>query len=161
MARPALPQGQGTRVFSGARCLFLFNGEPVGFANGISGSEEIQYEPVEILDHLDVQEFVPVGYRTTLGAQIFYTVAQGASDDVNAPGSLKQQQIFPKFDDIFRIQGVDALISDDKRLTGKVLEQFHGVKTSSRNFNIAPRGLVGQNVGFVATRLMDVSEISP
>lgn len=161
MARPALPQGQGTRVFSGARCIFLFNGEIVGFASGISGSEEIQYEPVETLDHLEVREHVPVGYRVTLAAQIFRTVSTGASDDVNAPGSLKQQSIYPKFDDIYRIQGVDAVIQDDARVSGKILEQFQTVKTASRNFNVTPRGIVGQNVNFVAIRLKDESEVSP
>lgn len=161
MARAALPQGPGTRVFSGARCIFGFNGEPIGFANGVSGSEEIQYEPVEILDHLEVVEFVPVGYRVTLSAQVFRTISLGASDDINAPGSLKQQQIFPKFDDIFRIQGVDAVISDDSRLSGKNLHQYQGVKTSSYNFNITPRGIVGQNVNFVAIRAKDESEVSP
>lgn len=161
MARPALPQGQGTRVFSGARCIFLFNGEVVGFASGISGSEEIQYEPVETLDHLEVREHVPVGYRVTLAAQIFRTVSQGASDDVNAPGSLHQQQIFPKFDDIFRIQGVDAIVQDDPRVSGKILEQFQGVKTASRNFNATPRGIVGQNVNFVAIRVKDESQVQP
>lgn len=159
MARQALPLGQGTRVFSGARSIFLFNGEPVGFASGVSGSEEIQYEPVETLDHLEVREHVPVGYRTTLSAQVFRTVSQGASDDVNAPGSLKQQRIFPKFEDIFRIQGVDAVIQDDARVSGKILHQFQGVKTSSYNFNITPRAIVGQNVNFVAIRAFDESEV--
>jgi len=141
--------------------LFIFNGETVGFANGVSGSEEIQYEPVEILDHLKVIEFVPVGYRATLNAQMFRTVSQGASDDVNAPGSIKQQQILPKFDDIFRIQGVDAVLQDDPRISGKALHQFQGVKTSSYNFNVTPRGIVGQNVGFVTIGALDESEIQP
>jgi hypothetical protein len=161
MARPALPLGQGTRVFSGARTLFLFNGEVVGFASGVSGSEEIQYEPIDTLDHLEVREHVPVGYRTTLTAQVFRTVSQGASDDVNAPGSLKQQQIFPKFDDIFRIQGVDAIIQDDPRISGKILHQFQTVKTASYNFNVTARGVVGQNVTFVAIRAKDETEVSP
>lgn len=160
MARPALPLGQGTRVFSGARCLFLFNGEGVGFASGVSGSEEIQYEPIDTLDHLEVREHVPVGYRVTLGAQVFRTVSQGASDDLNAPGSLKGQQIFPKFDDIFRIQGVDAIIQDHQ-VTQKILHQYQTVKTSSYNFNITPRGVVGQNVNFVAIRAKDETEVSP
>lgn len=159
MARPALPKGQGTRVFSGARCLFVFNGEVVGFASGVSGSEEIQYEAVETLDHLEVREHVPVGYRVTLGAQLFRTVSSGASDDLNAPGSIKQQQIFPKFDDIFRIQGVDAVLQDDKQLTGKILHQYQTVKTASYNFNVTARGIVGQNVNFVAIRALDESEV--
>lgn len=161
MARAALPLGQGTRVFSGARAVFLFNGEEVGFASGVSGSEEIQYEPVETIDHLEVREHVPVGYRVTLGAQVFRTVSAGASDDVNAPGSLKQQKIFPSFNDIYRIQGVDAVIRDDHRVSGKVLHQYQTVKTSSYNFNITPRGIVGQNVNFVAIRALDESEVSP
>jgi hypothetical protein len=161
MARPALPKGQGTRVFSGARCLFLFNGETVGFASGISGSEEIQYEAVETLDHLEVREHVPVGYRVTLSAQVFRTISQGASDDVNAPGSLKQQQIFPKFDDIFRIQGVDAIVQDDPRISGKILHQFQTVKTASYNFSATARGIVGQNVNFVVVRAQDESEVAP
>jgi hypothetical protein len=160
MARPALPLGQGTRVFSGARCLFIFNGEGVGFASGVSGSEEIQYEPIDTLDHLEVREHVPVGYRCTLGAQVFRTVSVGASDDLNAPGSLKAQQIFPKFNDIFRIQGVDAVIQDHQ-VSGKTLHQYQTVKTSSYNFNVTPRGVVGQNVGFVAIRALDETEVSP
>jgi hypothetical protein len=139
----------------------LFNGEIVGFASGVSGSEEIQYEPVETLDHLEVREHAPVGYRVTLTAQVFRTISQGASDDVNAPGSLKQQQIFPKFDDIFRIQGVDAVIQDDPRISGKILHQFQTVKTSSYNFNVTARGITGQNVNFVAIRAKDETEVSP
>lgn len=160
MARPALPLGQGTRVISGARSLFLFNGEVVGFASGISGSEEYQYEAIDTLDHLEVREHVPVAYRVSLQAQMFRTVSQGASDDVNAPGSIKQQQIFPTFSNIFRIQGVDAVIQDDKQLTGKVLHQYQGVKTSSYNFNITARAVVGMNVSFVAIRALDESEVS-
>jgi hypothetical protein len=160
MARPALPLGQGTRVFSGARCLFLFNGEGVGFASGVSGSEEIQYEPVETLDHLEVREHAPVGYRTTLSAQVFRTVSFGNPNDQNAPGSLKGQQIFPKFEDIFRIQGVDAVIQDHG-VSGKILHQFSTVKTSSYNFNVTPRGIIGQNVNFVAIRAFDETEVSP
>jgi hypothetical protein len=165
MARQALPKsppGTGaTRVFSGARAIFFFNGEVVGFASGVSGSEEIQYEPVDTLDHLEVREFVPVAYRCTLTAQVFRTISIGASEDVNGPGSLKQQQIFPKFDDIFRILGVDALVQDDPRLSDKVLHQFQGVKTASYNFNIPARGIVTQNVTFVAIRAFDESEVSP
>lgn len=161
MARPALPLGQGTRIFSGARTLFLFNGETVGFASGVSGSEQIQYEAGNTLDHLEVREHVPVAYITTLAAQVFRTVSIGASDDVNAPGSLKQQNIFPTFDNIYRVQGVDAVIQDDPRCSGKILHQFETVKCASYNFNITARGIVGQNVDFVTIRAKDESEVSP
>jgi hypothetical protein len=161
MARPNLPLGQGTRVFSGARTIFIFNGEVVGFANGVSGSKEIQYEPVDTLDHLEVREHVPVGFRVSLAAQIFRTVAIGSGNDPVNPGSLEEQQIMPKFDDIYRVQGVQAIIQDDPRAGsgGKVLAQYSSVKTASYNFNISARAIVGQNVSFVTTMMRDGSEV--
>lgn len=155
MARPALPVGTGTRVFSGARALFIFNGEVVGFASGISGSEEIQYEPVNSLDFLEVREHVPISYTTSLSAQVFMTVSIGNGNSNTTPGSLKEQQIFPSFNQIFRVQGVTVLLKDDANAGsgGKVLEQWTGVKTASRNFNVTARGIVGQNVSFVAIKL--------
>jgi len=161
MARPNLPLGQGTRVFSGARTMFIFNGEVVGYASGVSGSKEIQYEPVDTLDHLEVREHVPVGFRVTLAAQIFKTVAIGSGNDNDAPGSLEQQQIFPKFNDIFRVQGVEAIIQDDPQAGsgGNILAQYENVKTASYNFNIAARSIVGQNVAFVTTMMKDQSEL--
>lgn len=163
MARPNLPLGTGTRVFSGARCLFIFNGDIVGFANGVSGSKEIQYEPVDVLDHLEVIEHVPVGFRVSLSAQVFRTISTGSGNDDQSPGSLEQQQIMPKFNDIYRVQGVEAIIQDDIRAGGggKILAQFEGVKTASYNFNIAARSIVGQNVTFVTRMMKDESEISP
>lgn len=157
MARPALPTGPGTRVFSGARAIFAFNGEIVGFASGVSGSEEIQYEPVDVLDHLETMEHVPVGYRVTFSAQIFRTIARGASDDVNAPGSLKEQKIYPKFDEILRVVGVECVIQDT--ITKKILHQLVDVKAATNNFSIGARSIVGQNVGFVARKMLDESEV--
>jgi len=163
MARQNLPLGQGTRVFSGARCMFIFNGEVVGYASGVSGSKEIRYEPVDILDHLQVMEHVPVGFTVTLSAQVFRTVSIGNGNDNNQPGSLEQQQIFPKFDDIYRVQGVEAVIQDDVNAGsgGKILAQYENVKTASYNFSVAARSIVGQNVTFVTTMMKDESELNP
>ena len=85
----------GTRVFSGARARFFFNGTQIAYASGCDGSEEITYEPIQVLDNLPVKEHVPTGYRISFSATIVRTVGSGASTDV-APGSLKEQGIFPK-----------------------------------------------------------------
>jgi len=159
----ALPQGSGTRVFSGARAIFMFNGEVVGFASGCNGSEEIQYEPVDTLDHLEVREHCPVGYRVTFTATIFRTISRGGGNnsETDAPGSLKAMNVFPKFggrgDEILQLEGVDAIIQD--RVSGKTIFMLEEVKTASYNFNITARGVVGQNVTFVAIRAKDESEI--
>lgn len=150
----------GTRTFSGARARFYFNGTQVAYASGCDGSEEIIMEPVEVLDNLPVKEHVPVGYRVTFNANIFRTVASGASTDV-APGSLKEQGIFPKFgtrgERILQMTPVTVFIQD--RNTGKVLYVIEGVKPSSQNFSITARGIVAQNVQFVAIKMLDEAEI--
>lgn len=150
----------GTRTFSGARARFYFNGTQVAYASGCDGSEEIQMEPVEVLDNIAVKEHVPVGYRVTFNASIFRTVASGASTDV-APGSLKEQGIFPKFgtrgERILQLTPVTVFIQD--RNSGKVLYVIEGVKPTSNNFSITARGVVAQNVSFVAIKMSDESEV--
>jgi hypothetical protein len=151
----------GTRVFSGARARFFFNGTQVAYASGCDGSEEITYEPVDVLDNIAVQEHVPTGYRVSFNCNIFRTVASGASTDV-APGSLKEQGIFPKFgtrgETILQMTGVVVFIQD--RNTNKVLYVIEGVKPASHNFSINARGVVAQNVSFVATHMKDEADIA-
>lgn len=155
--RAELPQGPGTRVFTGARAVFTFNDVIVGYASGVSGSEEIQFEPVDVLDHLAAREHVPTGYRVSFSAQVFRTIARGASTE-DAPGSLKEQHIFPRFEDILRLEGVNATIQDS--VSGKIIFALQNVKAASYNFNITARGIVGQNVTFVATRAFDEKDIT-
>lgn len=155
----ALPTENGTRTFSGARAYFTFNEEVVGYASGCSGGEEIMYEPVDTLDHLEVREHVPVGYRVNFTAAIFRTINNtGAIDNKTAPGSLKQMNIFPKFDQILKLDGVKVTIVDS--VTGKTVFFLTSVKTASYNFQISARGLVAQNVTFVAIKAQDESEVA-
>lgn len=158
MARPQLPQNGATHVLSGARAIALFNDAIIGFANGVNITEEIMYEQVETLDHLEVREHVPTGYRVTLSCSVFRTVALGAQTD-DAPGSLKEQNIFPKFEQILRLQGVTFAVQD--RITNKTLMLLKDVKAASQNFSVTARGIVGQNVTFVTTRVFDESENLP
>lgn len=158
MSRPKLPTDTGTRVFSGARAVFLFNDSIVGFASGVSGEEAITYDPVNTLDHLEIREHVPVAYHVTFSAQIFRTIANGPSTDDEGPGSLKQQNIFPKFGDILRLRGVDAIIQDS--MSKKVLFQLSQVKCASYQFNVMARSLVQQNVTFVAIKVSDESDLA-
>jgi hypothetical protein len=151
----ALPAGTGTKVFSGARAIFMFNGSPVAFASGVDGSEEIQYQAVEVLDNLEVVEYVPVGYRVTLTCAMFRTISKGAST-TETPGSIKQQNIFPTAQSILTTEGVDVLIID--RISNKAIATFQNVKTSSYRFSITARGIVAQNVTFMSTRMTDEAE---
>ena len=92
----ALPSGTGTKVFSGARAVFTYNGTQIAFASGVDGSEEIIWQAVDVLDNLEIVEHVPVGYRVTLTCTVFRTIGKSLASTDDTPGSLKQQFIFPK-----------------------------------------------------------------
>lgn len=45
-------------VFSGARAKLIVDGEEIGFATGVSASEQISHQRVDILGNIDSQELV-------------------------------------------------------------------------------------------------------
>ena len=128
-------------VFSGARARLKIDGRPIGYAAGVSGSESVDLEPVDVLDLLEVKEFVPVAYRTTLSAQVFRVVGS----------SLKKLGIFPQQGSI--LTSGDLTITVEDKLTGLTTMQFEGCKAQEHAFDITARGIVSENVNFVAIRL--------
>lgn len=151
----ALPVGTGTKVFSGARAVFVFNGTQIAYAAGVEGSKEIIYQPVDRLDQLETDEHVPVGYRVSLSCSIFRTISKGPSTD-DTPGSLEQQAIFPQLENILTTEGCDVFIID--RISNKTIATFYKVKTATQRFSISARGIVMQNVSFVTTKMTDESQ---
>lgn len=135
-----------SKTFSGARAIFSINSIQVGFAGGVSGEEMIDYEPVDVLSLLEVREFVPVAYRTSLNAQIFRVVGD----------SLKKLQILPRQEDILTSGDLDASITDV--VTKQVICLFQGVKCSGHSWDITARGIVQENVNFVSIRVLDEYE---
>lgn len=134
-------------TFSGARAIFLINSTPVAFAGGVSGEETVEYEPVDVLGLLEVKEHVPVAYRASLNAQIFRVVGQ----------SLKQQQILPSVENIIQSEDLTAAIQDT--VTNETVSLFTGVRCSGHTWDVTARGIVQENVTFVAIKVQDESEI--
>ena len=63
-----MPAPERGLVFTGARARFLINGTRIGWATNVNGGEEIQFDPAEVIDNIEVQEFIPVAYRANLSA---------------------------------------------------------------------------------------------
>lgn len=135
------------QVFSGARARFWFRDTVVGYAAGVSGEETIDFEPVEVLDLLEVREHVPVAYRVTLSAQVFRVIGD----------SLKAQGIFPKPEEIITSTGLEAGIEDAGFNQGN-MALFTGVRTSGHTWDVTARGVVSENVNFVAIKVRDEYE---
>lgn len=138
------------RVLSGARARLMIDGVPVLYATNVNYSEEIQYDPVEVLDLLEVAEFVPVAYRVTFTSQHVRVVTNPIK---NRDGI----QIFPSLPDILQAPDLTAAIEDN--VTGEVLANIQRVKASRYTVNIGARGIVLTDVEFVAIRIEDESEI--
>ena len=65
---------QPGNVATGSRVKLLLGGKPVGYATIASYSETIGYEPVAVLDQLEIVEHVPVSYDVTFTAARLYLV---------------------------------------------------------------------------------------
>jgi|688.fasta_scaffold27399_7 hypothetical protein len=135
-----------SNTFSGARAVFLINSVPVAFAGGVSGEEMIDYEPVDVIQFLEVREFVPVAYRTSLNAQVFRVVGN----------SLKKLGILPRQEEIITSGDLEAAIQDT--VTRQTLALFQGVRCSGHSFDVTARGIVQENVTFVSIRVLDEFE---
>ena len=136
-----------SKTFSGARAVFLINSVPIAFAGGVSGEENTSYEPVDVLALLEVREFVPVGYLTSLNAQVFRVVGS----------SLKQLGILPKQEDIITSGDLEAAIQDV--VTRQTMALFQGVRCAGHTWDVTARGIVQENVSFVSIRVLDESEV--
>lgn len=135
-----------SNTISGARCIFFIDQAPIAFAGGVSGEETIDYEPVDVLNLLEVREFVPVAYKTSLNAQIFRVVGE----------SLKKLGIMPIESDIITSNDLSASIKDI--VTKQTVALFAGVRCASSTFDVTARGIVQTNVSFVAIRVSDEAE---
>lgn len=143
------------KLFTGARARFLLNGTKVGYARNVSGREEINYEEVNVLDNIQVEEHVPTGYTCSLTAGLFRIVGK----------TLKSQGWFPSLganteehlSNILTNGTLVATIEDNQ--TGEIIATYEQVKIRSHNFTIDARGVVGEDVEFVAIRAKDESEV--
>lgn len=166
MAGPA--QYNRGNVFSGARARFSMNGETIGYATNCSGSEEIEYVPIEVLDHIEVVEWVPVSYRVTFTASRVRLI--GASSGTAGSfrgGNFNGRPLLANLgaDDvqhrtnIFALEPFDATIEDTQ--SRQIFMQLQQVNIASHNWALTPRGIVGEDIIFVATRMKDEIEMAP
>ena len=112
---------------------------------------------MEVLNELEVKEWVPVAYRVTLSASVFRTFEATQTLGSRAGlGSFRVQGMFPKnTDSILSFQEMSAAITDNKIPGGETLLLFEGIQLASYNFSITARGLIGQDVTFVCKRAKD------
>ena len=82
-------------IITGARARFSIEGVKVGFATDVNLGEEIQYEEANVLDNIEVEEYVPVGYRVTFTARKFRIVGEtlkSRAPKIETPGDASARR---------------------------------------------------------------------
>lgn len=132
-------------IFTGPRCIFSLRGRKVGFANAITINEQIQREPVNVLDDVFVQEYAPLGVVVTFTAQFFRLVGS----------SLKKFGLWPAADHISVLtQGeLDATVRDE--ITNQTLAHLSRCVCNSRTLEVNARGIAGSATEWSAIKVID------
>jgi hypothetical protein len=108
-------------------------------------------EGIEILDQFEVAEHVPTGYRVTFTAQMVRVITN--------PIKLRDGVVIqPRLEDILTSPELTASIED--RASGAVVANIERVRATRYSQNIGARGIVLNDVEFVAIRIRDESEIA-
>ena len=147
--------GKG-KIFTGARARFYLNGVPVGYATNVSGTEEIQYDDAEVLDRIEVAEQVPTAYRVSMRASFLRIVGKSVKARGWMPSTGKNSD--EHLLNILNAGDLTARIEDSA--TNTTLYVFEQVKAQNNNWTINARGIVGEDVDFVAIRMKDESDLA-
>lgn len=146
--------GEKGRYITGARARLKIQGVAVGWAQGVTLSEAIEYQPAEVMGTIEVDEHVPVRYAVEFSARLFRIYGE----------TLKSKGWFPKagataeehLSNILTTGEMSASVEDTK--TGKTLCAVQGVKIESHNWAFDRGTITGEDCTFVAIRVLDESE---
>jgi len=143
------------KVLTGARARLSINGVKVGYCRGVTIGEDWENFPIEVLDNIEVEEFVTVAYRVTFSASMFRIIKDSIKSKGWAPkgGVTKDERL----KNILTSGEMQATIEDTS--TNTIWGQVEQVKIASHNWTIDPKGVVGEDVTFNAIRVKDESEI--
>lgn len=147
--------GEKGRLGTGARARFSINGVRVGYARNVAITEEVQYEEINVLDNVEVEEYVPVGYRVSFTASQFRIIGETIKSQGQFPpvGANTEEHLL----NILNTGELTATIEDVR--TGSLISTLEQVKIASHNYTIDARGVIGEDITFNAIRLKDESEV--
>jgi hypothetical protein len=137
-----------SRVQTGSKVQFLINGKKIAYASNVSWNENIAFEPINVLDKLEVAEHAETGYTVDLQCQAFRVINQ----------SVKSLGIMQSLSSILS-QGymTASVVSKD----GTVLLLMEGVKLQSRQNSVDARGVMTETWSFVGIKALDEFDNTP
>jgi len=145
-------------VLTGARARFSLDGTQVGYATGVTIRENITYDPIKVLDNIQVTEHAPTDYEVSMTAELVRIIGT----TIKSSGWFPKQGTGPEdhLSNILTSGELTATIEADANIgSPTVIMHVEGVRISERNVNVTARGVVGTNVTMVAIRARDESDL--
>ena len=134
------------RAIAGARAELYFKGTTLaGWATGVSATESIQNERINVLGNIDSVEIEPIGRTVTMTAD-FVRILNN---------SIQNMGIWPKGDTeaVINFEEMIAVLFDS--VTGDQIATAVGVKAENRSWRIDRNGVKTVNCTFQARLLGD------
>lgn len=132
-------------VFSGARAKLIVDGEEIGFATGVSASEQISHQRVDILGNIDSQELVPVSRVVSLQAD-FVRITNTSLSDLG---------IMPRGNTADVINFPEITLEVYDQISDTPVWRVEGARCESRSWQVQSGSIVTVNASFQARRLYD------
>lgn len=148
--------GQGN-VLTGTRLRLELNGAPFGYATGVSVSDVIGYVPIAVLDQIEIVEHVPVSYDVSISASRLLIMRKSLQQLNLRPAWSATEGSEEFLKELITAAELSGQIMD--RASDAIIARVEGVRIASQSFTIVPRGVVGQEVGMVARRLVMQGEL--
>jgi hypothetical protein len=134
-----------TKTLSGARAILMIGNTQVALCTGVSITQSIGYEPIHILDLLEVEEFVEVSYDASMSVETMRMV-----------GNSPQNQGLFSYESLLTILNQPELVAVIiDALTGTPICKVEGLKGQGNNFDIRAGQAVANNLTFVCKRVLD------
>lgn len=148
MAEVAKSDVFSPKVVTGSRVGFYIGSIKIAYASNVSYNENITYEPINVLDRLDVVEHAETGYTVDLQCQNFRILKT----------SIKNLGIMPQFDKILTQGELKAHVSiDDGNGSLINIVEIEGVKLQARQTTVDARGVMTETWSFVGKKSSDES----
>jgi hypothetical protein len=141
-------------VATGARIKFTLKGVTVALAVRAGVSDEINFQPIEVLDDIKVKEHVPVGYTSGLNASQVRLIGETITSLGFFPRKGQTSADFLR--NILTQEDMVAQLEDSQ--TDIVIARVLGVKLATRNFTVDARGVVNEDLTFVSIVALDEAE---
>ena len=145
------------KVLTGARVKLRVADKTIGYATVASYAESISYEPIMVLDQLEVAEHVPVAYDVSFSAshvRIIGTTLKG-QDQFPGVGTGGEELLL----NTLALSSGAGMTASIEEQGGDTIVELFDVKVTSHAMTVGARGVVGEDVTFVAIRANDESGV--